>query len=232
MTDMTGSLSGNFKASHRKRLSKARTRRERPSSKREPPFKEVEIHVEIGGIAGVVVPWANHHQCGPDRLFFCRLPCFLITCLSREGLRLPIFSKTQPLSLPIRTEGIAVRRCGFGRTYEHHRFITNVEVSWSGPDGKRRSALGNTIDISVHGMQVEVNASIPADCSIQVRFAGIELSSKASVRHCAQICSWFRMGLEFEDSLLEENIPMLIRVLTDSGPRGSLSDAVSIHGIS
>ena len=99
------------------------------------------------------------------------------------------------------------------RTHERVRFIAPVEVSWVNRAGKECSAKGNTVNISPLGMQVEVNAPIHLLAAVRVRVAGKEVMSKASVRHCRQVCSWFRLGLEFEQTLLSEGIPDLTEVL-------------------
>jgi hypothetical protein len=68
--------------------------------------------------------------------------------------------------------------------------------------------------VSSHGMLVEVNASIHVDMKVRVRFANQELSTHPTVRHCRQLCSWFRIGLEFERTLLSEDIPEMTEALT------------------
>jgi hypothetical protein len=68
-------------------------------------------------------------------------------------------------------------------------------------------------------MQVEVNAPIHLLANVRVRISGREVMSKASVRHCRQVCSWYRVGVEFEQSLLSEDIPEVTGVLSNPATR-------------
>lgn len=103
----------------------------------------------------------------------------------------------------------------FWRKYERYRCIAPVEVFWIGQDRKTCSASGNSLDVSVCGMQVELDLRIGVDSTVKVRFAGRDLSAIATVRNCNQLCSRFRIGLEFERTLTPTDIPGLRQILTD-----------------
>ena len=99
---------------------------------------------------------------------------------------------------------------------ERRKITAPVEVTWVDPQGNTCSGTGKSVNISACGMQVEINASIDMGTTCRIRFSNREISAKATVRHCRQICSWFRLGLEFERSLLSEDIPEITQVLTGS----------------
>jgi hypothetical protein len=99
------------------------------------------------------------------------------------------------------------------RKHRRKRLIAPVEVSWIAPNGEQSFATGNSIDVSAGGMQVEINARIGLDSTVRVRLNGKEISANATVRHCRQICCWFRIGLEFDGTLVSEDIPALTEAL-------------------
>ncbi|HEX4748903.1 MAG TPA: PilZ domain-containing protein [Bryobacteraceae bacterium] len=100
------------------------------------------------------------------------------------------------------------------RKHERHRLIAPVVISWIAPDGKQSVAIGNSMDVSPYGMEVEVNAAIRPYSMVRVRLNEKEISNNAMVRHCRQLCCWFRIGLEFDGTLVSEDIPSLIEALT------------------
>jgi hypothetical protein len=102
------------------------------------------------------------------------------------------------------------------RQHERHPFITPVEVFWTAIDGAKRRVRGRSIDVSIYGMQVEVDAPIPPDTTVHLTVDTQALTAGANVRHCSQLCSAFRIGLEFEQTLLSEKISRLVNTLTYS----------------
>lgn len=102
------------------------------------------------------------------------------------------------------------------RKHQRHRLITPVEISWIAPNGKQSFATGIVTDVSAYGMQVEVNAPIRLDSTVRVWLEQKEISANATVRHCRRLCSWFRIGLEFDQTLVSEAISSLTEALTDS----------------
>jgi hypothetical protein len=99
---------------------------------------------------------------------------------------------------------------------ERRKINAPVELAWVDPQGNPSSASGNSVNISACGMLVEISASINRDTRCRVRFANRDISAQATVRHCRQICSSFRIGLEFDGTLLAEGIPEIAEVLTSS----------------
>ena len=65
-------------------------------------------------------------------------------------------------------------------------------------------------------MLAELNAPIPEEVSVTVSVSGKELSAKAVVRHTRQVCSWFRIGFEFDRDLFSERVPALTAVLDNA----------------
>jgi PilZ domain len=105
-------------------------------------------------------------------------------------------------------------RTWISRKDERFRLLAPVELTWVDPRGNKCLAGGTCINISASGMYVEVNGFASPDTVVQVRFANRDLSAKAIVRHCRQLCCWFRIGLEFEQTLLSEDVPEITNVLT------------------
>jgi hypothetical protein len=65
-------------------------------------------------------------------------------------------------------------------------------------------------------MLVEVPAAIPLGTEVIIRVEAAEISGTATVRHCRQVYSWFRVGLKFHNILLTEHVASLDAVLIKS----------------
>jgi hypothetical protein len=65
-------------------------------------------------------------------------------------------------------------------------------------------------------MLVEVPVALPLRTEVTIRVGEIEISTKATVRHCRQVYSWFRVGLKFHNILLAEHVTSLDTVLIKS----------------
>ena len=103
------------------------------------------------------------------------------------------------------------------RRYERYRFRAPVELSWV-EDGSARSGKGINIDVSCYGMQVRLDAPIGLDTTVLVRIEGKRSSASAKVRHCGEFRAWFRIGVQFNQTLLSEDIPTIHQLLTKSLP--------------
>jgi PilZ domain len=102
------------------------------------------------------------------------------------------------------------------RKHERYRFCSPLELAWADPSGVRCSAAGTGIGASSYGMLVEVPVAIPLGTELTIRVETVEISSPATVRHCREVGSWFRVGLKFHNTLLSEHVASLDAVLIKS----------------
>jgi hypothetical protein len=83
-----------------------------------------------------------------------------------------------------------------------------------------------SIGASSYGMLVEVPVAIPLCTDVTIRVETAEISSTATVRHCREVCSWFRVGLKFHSTLLSEHVASLDAVLIKSLRRGNHAEQI------
>lgn len=102
------------------------------------------------------------------------------------------------------------------RQEKRYAFSSPIAIYWTDAKGEEHQASGTSINVSLYGTLAEVPEAIPSRTQVRVQFQGKEISSKAHVRHCQQAQSWFRVGLEFERTLLAEHISFLDEVLIQS----------------
>jgi hypothetical protein len=65
-------------------------------------------------------------------------------------------------------------------------------------------------------MLVELPAAMRLQTEVTVTIDGHPIQAAAKVRRCAEIFSWYRIGVEFEQTLLAEDIPLLNETLIKS----------------
>jgi PilZ domain len=107
--------------------------------------------------------------------------------------------------------------CGFEqRKHERYRFCSPLELAWADSSGVRCSVAGTGIGASSYGMLVEIPIAVPLGTDITIRVEAVEISSTATVRHCREVGSWFRVGLKFHNTLLSEHVASLDAVLIKS----------------
>jgi hypothetical protein len=112
--------------------------------------------------------------------------------------------------------------CGFEqRKHERYRFRSPLELAWADSNGVQCSVTGTGVSVSSYGMLVEVPAAIPPGTEVTIRVETAEISGAATVRHCRQVYSWFRVGLKFHNTLLTEHVASLDTVLIKSLRCGS-----------
>jgi hypothetical protein len=98
------------------------------------------------------------------------------------------------------------------RKHERYLFVYPVELF----SALNESAVRATsIDVSSYGMQLEIPNPIPVNTKLTLRIDGVEVSG-ATVRYCRELCCWYRIGVEFSQSLMAEDLPRIHRVLTKS----------------
>jgi PilZ domain len=103
------------------------------------------------------------------------------------------------------------------RQEERHPFRSPIEIAWTDGDGAQHHAAGTSINVSGYGMMVEIPEAIPLGMHVRVRIEERDISSKARVRHCSpQAQYWFRVGLQFDRTLIAEQLPSLDAVLIPS----------------
>jgi hypothetical protein len=101
------------------------------------------------------------------------------------------------------------------RQENRNHFSKPIELTWTDRNGERRRAAGTTVNVSLYGVLLEIPQAIPLLTEVSVSIQGTSLSSKARVRHC-QAASWFRVGLQFDRTLLAEHIASLDTALIQS----------------
>lgn len=91
-----------------------------------------------------------------------------------------------------------------------------VDVYWADEKDTLRVAKGKSVDVSLYGILVEVSVPVPCNTEAVVRLGGVKIKAKARIRRCYDVCSWYRVAIEFEETLLAESIPMLNETLIKS----------------
>ena len=87
------------------------------------------------------------------------------------------------------------------RKHKRFAFSSRVEISWVDARHVQHSAAGTGVNFSIYGMLVRVSVPVPTRTEITIRVDDVEVSRKASVRHCCQVQSWFQIGLKFDGTL-------------------------------
>lgn len=88
-----------------------------------------------------------------------------------------------------------------GRRHERQKFRGAVALTWTNTKGVRARTLGNCLDVSLHGLLVEVPEPIPTHTELAVRISGLSSPVFATVRHWHECAGWFRIGLQSREPL-------------------------------
>jgi PilZ domain-containing protein len=81
------------------------------------------------------------------------------------------------------------------RRDERRRLPGTVSLSWT-TAGIRNSCVGNSFDISAHGLLVEAPLLILDGTKVAIQINGGDERHDAVVRHCRKHGAWYRIGLQ------------------------------------
>jgi hypothetical protein len=87
------------------------------------------------------------------------------------------------------------------RRDERQRLKGAATLFWSA-EGNESSCVGNAFDISDTGLLVEVPECILAGTRTFVQINGPGPRMEAVVRHCRKHGAWYRIGLQFQEEVV------------------------------
>lgn len=102
------------------------------------------------------------------------------------------------------------------REEERYAFVSPVQVAWTDAESCRLHVSASTVNVSLYGMMIELHGNIEVGTEVRIRVEDKWISSKARVRHRQPSCLGFRIGIQFDRTLLAEHIPSLDTVLIHS----------------
>lgn len=92
------------------------------------------------------------------------------------------------------------------RTYERSKLRGPVELSWTGKNGEPLSAVGNCVNVSIFGISVEFPCAVPVSVLVNVQSGTEAIPETARVCHCRRYGPWFRVGLRFEEPVVQKEL--------------------------
>jgi hypothetical protein len=102
------------------------------------------------------------------------------------------------------------------RGEERYALVSPVQLAWTDSEKCQRQVSATSINVSLYGMMLEVQGHIEVGTEVRVHIGERWISSKARVRHLQPSCLGFRIGIQFDATLLAEHIPSLDAVLIQS----------------
>ena len=72
-----------------------------------------------------------------------------------------------------------------------------VTVMWRDNRGEEKFANAQALDVSAHGLRLQMPEAVPHQTSITLRAAKLGLHGRASVRHCFRKGGRFAVGVQF-----------------------------------
>jgi len=76
-----------------------------------------------------------------------------------------------------------------------------VTVMWRDNRGEDKFANAQALDVSSHGLRLQLPEAVPYQTSLTLRAAKLGLHGRASVRHCARKGTRFAVGVQFAGDL-------------------------------
>lgn len=71
-----------------------------------------------------------------------------------------------------------------------------IYLWWQDANGRDCVAHGDCIDVSSHGLQMEISHPVTSRTVVYFRFQELHLTASATVRYCRQRGRFYRVGLE------------------------------------
>lgn len=103
------------------------------------------------------------------------------------------------------------------REHERYRFSCPVVITLVDEDNCPETSIrGESINISLYGLLVDLPAPIPVCSKVFLRCGGVPVSGNATIRHCSEFQSRYRIGVRLDRSLLNQNIPGVDEILIKS----------------
>jgi hypothetical protein len=96
---------------------------------------------------------------------------------------------------------------------ERCQFIAPVQLRWTAADGKTYLASGQTVDASVYGLGLLVDQQILPDTEVTVWVGNTVVCGTGNVRYSHRIETGFRIGLQFQTTLVLQGVPEIDAVL-------------------
>jgi hypothetical protein len=93
----------------------------------------------------------------------------------------------------------------------HHRlpYAGRVRISWEGPHGLPRFALGKCLDISEEGMRIEAPEPVPLYSNVALQAEQINLAGSATVKFSSRLGAKYILGLEMTQALRERTLRVI-----------------------
>jgi hypothetical protein len=93
----------------------------------------------------------------------------------------------------------------------HHRipYAGRVRISWEGPQGLTRFALGKCFDISEEGMRIEAPEPVPLYSNVSLQADQLNLTGSATVKYSTRVGAKFILGLEMTQALRERTLSVI-----------------------
>jgi len=76
-----------------------------------------------------------------------------------------------------------------------------VMVMWRDHRGEEKFANAQALDVSAHGLRLQMPEAVPQQTSITLRATKLGLHGRASVRHCFRKGGRFAVGVQFAGDL-------------------------------
>jgi len=95
------------------------------------------------------------------------------------------------------------------RHNERIPYTLPVRLAWTGEDGRDCYARGNCRDISLEGLRVETNETIPAHSYVMLRVAEGDVTGSARVRYLRRGAARNIVGLELGEKVRERLLEAL-----------------------
>jgi hypothetical protein len=99
---------------------------------------------------------------------------------------------------------------------ERQSFLAPVEIRWTAPEGTMHCSSGQTVDASIYDLGVVVEKQIPGSTDLRVQIADTLLCGMGNVRYSHPVLKGFKVGLQFQTTLVMQGIPDLDAVLMRS----------------
>lgn len=103
------------------------------------------------------------------------------------------------------------------RRRSRFQYFGLVSICWTS-HGERNYVLGRCLDISEHGIGLELPNRLPIGSNVTVQADWLSLSGPAAVRHAVRRAGVYVLGLEFETPLREDVLQSLLATQETAQP--------------
>src|SRR3954447_25643284 len=93
------------------------------------------------------------------------------------------------------------------RAEERYALVSPVQIAWTDAENCQRQVSATSINASLYGMMLELQGDIEIGTEVRIHIGEKWILSKARVLHRQPSCLGFRIGVQFDTTLLAEHIP-------------------------